>query len=44
VDDDTKAEGKLAVGAHATVEYRSNGDKNIPVRVGVMPASGMSLY
>jgi hypothetical protein len=43
-DDDTKAEGKLAVGAHATVEYRSNGDKNIPVRVGVMPASGMSLY
>jgi len=44
VDDDTKAEGKLAVGAHATVEHRSNGDKNTPVRVVVMPASRMSLY
>jgi hypothetical protein len=44
VDDETKVEGQLAMGAHATVEYRSNDDKNIPVCVVVMPASGMSLY
>ena len=44
VDDQTKVEGKLAVGAQATVEYRSNGDKKIAVRVVVTPSSGMSLY
>jgi hypothetical protein len=44
VDDDTNVEGQLAVGAHATVESRPNDDKNIPVRVVVTPASGMSLY
>jgi len=44
VDDQTKVEGKLTVGAQATVEYRSSGDKNIAVRVVVMPSSGMSLY
>lgn len=43
VDDKTKVEGKLAVGAQATVEYRSDGDKNIAVRVIVTPASGMNL-
>jgi hypothetical protein len=42
VDDKTKVEGKLAVGAQATVEYRSNEGKNIAVRVIVTPASGMS--
>jgi hypothetical protein len=44
VDDDTKVEGKLAAGPHATVEYGSNSDKHIAVRVVVVPASGMSLY
>ena len=44
VDDQTKVEGKLAVGAQATVEYRANGGKNIAVRVVVMPSSGMGLY
>jgi len=44
VDDQTKVEGKLTVGAQATVEYRSNGGKNIAVRVVVMPSSGISLY
>lgn len=42
VDDETKVEGKLAVGAQATVEYRSNADKNIAVHVIVTPASGKS--
>ncbi len=44
VDELTKVEGKLAVGAQATVEYRSNAGKNIAVRVVVVPSSGMSLY
>lgn len=44
VDDQTKVEGKLAVGAQATVEYRSNNGNNIAVRVVVVPSSGMSLY
>jgi len=44
VDEQTKVEGKLAVGAQATVEYRSNADKNIAVHVVVVPNSGMSLY
>ena len=44
VDDQTKVEGKLAIGAQATVEYRSNSGKNIAVRVVVMPSSGMNLY
>jgi hypothetical protein len=44
VDDQTKVEGKLTVGAQATVEYRSNGGKNIAVHVVVMPSSGISLY
>jgi len=44
VDEQTKVEGKLAVGAQATVEYRSNGGKNIAVHVVVLLNSGMSLY
>lgn len=44
VDDKTKVEGKLSVGAQATVEYRSDAGKNIAVRVTVIPASGMNLY
>jgi hypothetical protein len=42
VDDKTTVEGKLAVGAQASVEYRSDEGKSIAVRVIVTPASGMS--
>ena len=44
VDDKTKVEGKLAVGAQATVEYRSNEGKNIAVRVIVTPPSKMNSF
>jgi hypothetical protein len=44
VDDHTKVEGKLTVGALATVEYRSADGKNIAVHVVVTPRSGMSSY
>jgi len=44
VDEQTRVEGKLAVGAQATVEYRSNGGKNVAVHVVVIQSSGMSLY
>jgi hypothetical protein len=44
VDDKTAVEGKLAVGAQATVEYRSDEGKNLAVRVIVTPASGLSSY
>ncbi|HYY72496.1 MAG TPA: hypothetical protein VE778_02775 [Candidatus Bathyarchaeia archaeon] len=40
VDDDTKVEGKLQVGAQATVEYRSADGRNIAVHVVVKRASG----
>jgi hypothetical protein len=41
VDDQTRIEGKLAVGAQATVEYRSNGGQNVAVHVVVLASSGM---
>jgi hypothetical protein len=44
VDGNTKVEGKLTVGAQATVEYRSEAGKNIATHVSVMPASGMQRY
>jgi hypothetical protein len=44
VDGDTKVEGKLSVGAQATVEYRSEEGKNIATHVVVTPASGISQY
>jgi hypothetical protein len=44
IDETTKMEGKLTVGARATVEYRSDGDKNIATRVVVTPASGLTSY
>jgi len=40
VDGDTKVEGKLKVGAQATVEYRSADGRNIAIHVVVRPASG----
>ncbi len=42
IDETTKMEGKLTVGARATVEYRSDGDKNIATRVVVTPSSGLN--
>jgi hypothetical protein len=44
VDDKTKVEGKLTIGAQALVEYRSDSGKNIAVHVVVTPASGVSPY
>lgn len=39
VDDHTKVEGQLTVGAQATVEYHTDGGKNIAVRVVVTKTS-----
>jgi hypothetical protein len=44
VDGNTKIEGKLSVGAQATVEYRSEGGKNIASHISVTPASGVQSY
>lgn len=44
VDDTTKVEGKLRVGAHAVVEYRTDGDANIAARVVVKSSSDVSPY
>jgi hypothetical protein len=44
VDDKTKVEGKLTIGAQAMVEYRSDSGKNIAVHIVVTPASGVSPY
>jgi hypothetical protein len=44
VDDKTRVEGKLAIGASALVEYRSDSGKNIAVHVVVTPASGVGLW
>jgi|SRR5271163_3525008 len=44
VDDKTKVEGKLAIGAQALVEYRSDSGRNIAVHVVVTQASGYGLY
>jgi hypothetical protein len=41
VDGNTKVDGKLAIGAQATVEFRSEDGKNIATHVVVMPASGL---
>jgi hypothetical protein len=40
VDENTKVEGKLAVGAQAVVEYRSDGGKNIATHVVVHAPAG----
>jgi biopolymer transport protein ExbD len=39
VDDATKVQGKLEVGAAATVDYRTDGNSNIAVNVVVQPAT-----
>ncbi len=42
VDEDTKVSGKLEVGAQASVEYRTTGDRNIAANAMVQPAHGLS--
>jgi hypothetical protein len=44
IDSNTKIEGKLAVGSHATVDYRAEGQQLIATRVVVLPASGIQRY
>lgn len=44
VDDKTRVEGKLTIGAEAMVEYRSDSGTNIAVHVVVKPSSGSQLY
>lgn len=41
VDGDTKVEGRLLIGGQATVEFRSEGGRNIATHVSMVPASGM---
>jgi UDP-3-O-[3-hydroxymyristoyl] glucosamine N-acyltransferase len=41
IDGNTKVEGKLEIGSHATVEYRAADGKNVAVHVVVAPASGL---
>jgi hypothetical protein len=43
VDANTKIEGELAVGAHATVDYRAEGQQLVATHVAVLPASGIQL-
>lgn len=44
IDSETKVEGKLAIGANATVDYRSADGKNIVTHVTVMSASGLQSH
>lgn len=44
IDSNTKIEGKLAVGAQATVDYRAEGQQLVATHIVVLPASGMQLY
>jgi Domain of unknown function (DUF5666) len=44
IDSNTKIEGKLTVGAHATVDYRAEGQQLVATHVVVLPASGIQLY
>jgi hypothetical protein len=44
IDGSTKVDGKLSVGAQATVEYRSDDGKNVATHVVVTPASTVDLY
>ena len=43
IDGNTKVEGKLTVGAQATVEYRSDEGKNVATHVVVRPTSTLNL-
>ena len=39
IDDTTTVEGRLKVGAHATVDYRTNDGTNIATHVAVQPSN-----
>jgi hypothetical protein len=41
VDGSTKVEGKLSIGAEATVDYHMDGGNNIATRVAVKPVAGV---
>jgi hypothetical protein len=43
VDSNTKLEGQLAVGSHATVDYRAEGQQLVATHVVVLPASGIQM-
>ena len=40
IDQNTKVEGQLIVGAQVSVEYRTEGEKMVATRVVIMPAGG----
>ena len=44
VDSNTRIEGQLAVGSHATVDYRAEGEQLVATHVVVLPASDIQLY
>ena len=44
IDGNTKVEGRLAVGAQAAVEYKSDSGKNVATHVVVTPASMFDIY
>lgn len=44
IDGSTKLEGKLAVGAQASVEYKSESSANVATHVVVTPAAKLGLY
>jgi len=44
LDSNTQIEGALVVGAHATVDYRTEGEYFIATRIVATPASGVSPY
>lgn len=44
IDSETRLEGKLAIGANVTVDYRSADGRNIATHVTVMPASGLQSH
>ena len=44
IDSNTKIEGNLTIGAHASVDYRAEGQQLIATHVVVLPASGIQLH
>lgn len=44
LDGNTKIEGSLVVGAHATVDYRTEGEHLIATHIVAIPTSGISSY
>jgi hypothetical protein len=43
IDSNTRIEGKLVVGAQATVDYRAEGQQLVATHITVLPASGIEL-